>query len=426
MVSAALTAFAVLALASPAAASGTSDADPAARAAVIAAFAANPVRPAADASRTVSVFLTPHQDDETLSMGTPLEQAVATGRDVWLVEYTDGSRDAVCGGTDGTCTSDDDWNGRTVASFVDARDREQEAAALALGVAADHVSRDPFRDGRARMPDQGATAAGTALVLARWHAAYPDAQFWAMSWVDTHPDHAAMGEALRAAVAAGLLRPAQARFVMFAPYYHFNIAPAVGFATGAVQRSDTLRVLRGGPAAPVLVRCLEAQCRMRITTALDAYEEPYGIGFASVRRQFLAATANADHTVVVHDARTLRYAASTSTTLVRRSSHSVALTGRCTIGNRTWVLGSGVIPGQYDALAYGTSVRSTNVVGVYATGYVSVTFTDRGGRIRSLRVAVTTDGSFATTFSPRHGRVVTSRCVGVAHTDASTSVRTAP
>jgi len=53
-------------------------------------------------------------------MGTPIEQAVATGRDVWLVEYTDGSKDAVCGGADGTCTSDDEWSGRSRRSSTPA------------------------------------------------------------------------------------------------------------------------------------------------------------------------------------------------------------------------------------------------------------------------------------------------------------------
>lgn len=125
------------------------------------------------------VFLSPHADDETLTMGPAVERAVDEGNHVVLVLVTDGrasaSRQVV---------------GLSVEEFSTARDREFFAACAALGVPQEQVF-------LAHCVDGALTPALAGSVVATWTGLFPAGRFRTTSWSDGHRDHAALGAALR-------------------------------------------------------------------------------------------------------------------------------------------------------------------------------------------------------------------------------------
>lgn len=125
------------------------------------------------------VFLSPHADDETLTMGPAVERAVAEGEHVVVVLATDGRSSATREGL-----------GLTVGEFSLARDREFFAACAALGVPQEQVF-------LAHCVDGALTPALAAAVVATWTGLFPAGRFRTTSWTDGHRDHAALGAALR-------------------------------------------------------------------------------------------------------------------------------------------------------------------------------------------------------------------------------------
>lgn len=146
-----------------------------------------------------AIYLVPHQDDELLTMGADMAAHVAAGRPVIVVLVTDGAassaRGKMCRAT-GYCL--------TREAFSAARDREFAEAMRVMGVSSVHYERQP--DGQ--LSDAAARA-----IVDRWVTAYPYASIKTMSWLDAHPDHAALGRALRASSAA------DARFEQYRPYW---------------------------------------------------------------------------------------------------------------------------------------------------------------------------------------------------------------
>jgi len=136
------------------------------------------------------VFLVPHADDETLTMGPAIERAVVEGRHVVVVLVTDGRGSAVRQSL-----------GLSVEEFSVARDREFFAACAALGVPQEQVFLAHCLDGRLS-PDLA------HHVVATWTGLFPAGHFRTMSWSDGHRDHAALGAALRdlASTVAGQVR----------------------------------------------------------------------------------------------------------------------------------------------------------------------------------------------------------------------------
>lgn len=125
------------------------------------------------------VFLVPHADDETLTMGPAIERAVAEGHHVVVVLVTDGR-----------ASSARELTGLSVEEFSAARDREFLAACAALGVAEEQVFLAHCVDG-ALTPDLARS------VVATWTGLFPAGRFGTTSWTDGHRDHAALGAALR-------------------------------------------------------------------------------------------------------------------------------------------------------------------------------------------------------------------------------------
>lgn len=125
-----------------------------------------------------AVFFTPHQDDETLSMGASIVQHVRAGRTVYVVLLT---------------TGQNSWVHTLYPStevFIAERDREFVAAVKAMGA----IPVIPAE----RAVDGQLTVAFAESVMQQWIAKYPDGSFKTMSETDAHPDHAAAGQALRA------------------------------------------------------------------------------------------------------------------------------------------------------------------------------------------------------------------------------------
>ena len=131
-----------------------------------------------------AVFLVPHADDETLTFGPAVEEHVAAGDHVVVVLVTDGRASAARRLT-----------GLSVEEFSAARDREFLAACAALGVPEEQVF-------LAHCVDGALTADLAGHVVAQWTALLPAGRFRTTTWSDAHPDHAALGGALRAHAAA--------------------------------------------------------------------------------------------------------------------------------------------------------------------------------------------------------------------------------
>jgi hypothetical protein len=137
---------------------------------------------ATETSLPPAIFLSPHQDDETLFMGAAIREHVLAGRPVIVVLLTDGGSSAVCV-----------RDYPTREDCVAERDREFIAAVTKMG-ATPLIPED-------RMLDGSLTGAYTATLIQRLAAEYPGASFKTMSEYDSImlTDHRAAGRGLYAA-----------------------------------------------------------------------------------------------------------------------------------------------------------------------------------------------------------------------------------
>ena len=130
-----------------------------------------------------AIFLSPHQDDESLTMGAAIREHVLAGRTVFVVLLTDGSASGVC--------NEPPYNGDKQLCTIE-RDKEFSNAVHKMG-ATPMIQPD-------RMEDGTLTGAYTAEVIQRLAAIYPNASFKTMSEYDSlHADHRAAGRGLYAA-----------------------------------------------------------------------------------------------------------------------------------------------------------------------------------------------------------------------------------
>lgn len=162
-------------------------------------------QPSAASSQDPAIFLTPHQDDETLTMGAAIREHVLEGRRVVVVLLTDGGESGVCRDKYEHYTEDDGTVVNTPegrAACVAERDREFVAAVTKMG--AEPLIPDD------RMKDGTLTGAYTAEVILRLVEQYPDASFKTMSEYDSiHSDHRAAGRGLYAAYLWGYTNDAR-------------------------------------------------------------------------------------------------------------------------------------------------------------------------------------------------------------------------
>ena len=122
-----------------------------------------------------TIVLSPHPDDETLSVGGLLHALTRSGTDVSVVAVTDG---------------ENAYEGEIGLGPV--REREQTAALAVLGVPAHKVH-------RLRLPDSGLHLAETKVVEALLSVLRPGMHIIAPWSKDFHPDHEVCGRAARVA-----------------------------------------------------------------------------------------------------------------------------------------------------------------------------------------------------------------------------------
>ena len=153
-----------------------------------------------------AVFFIPHQDDETLTMAADIRAHFIAGRQVVIVQVTDGSasqaRETMCTNK-GVCL--------TVPEFVVARNAEQFAAIQHLAPGA-QIFYENYQDG-------ALTQAQATTTITKYMSLFPNGSYKTMSWLDEHPDHIALGEALRAMNNAGLIPDSDSRFEQFRAYW---------------------------------------------------------------------------------------------------------------------------------------------------------------------------------------------------------------
>ena len=144
----------------------------------------------------VSIFYSPHQDDETVFMGLAIANRVLAGDEVHAVLMTTGENSAAYNlltGAGGSCS----WHGvthsfsMTRSQFSGYRDVEFQAAAEALGVPTANI-----HFAASRPADGSLSEAFVETTIAAYEATYPGATHRSMSWRDSHNDHIACGDGL--------------------------------------------------------------------------------------------------------------------------------------------------------------------------------------------------------------------------------------
>lgn len=204
------------------------------------------------------VFLSPHQDDESLTMGAAIREHVLAGRTVYVVLLTDGSSSGVCGQSP--------FNGDRAACTAE-RDKEFTGAVTKMGAVPVIPTVVAPGNSTARAGDTDGTLTGTftANVIRYYAGIYgTDASFKTMSEYDSmQPDHRAAGRGLYAAYLWG----------------YIGTGPNTGDARWYVRREDQ-KVHPGTCTA-----------RHNLDTALAYYypvegDPASGIGWRSVAGEF--------------------------------------------------------------------------------------------------------------------------------------------
>jgi LmbE family N-acetylglucosaminyl deacetylase len=230
-----------------------------------------PLPAAVAPGQRVSIVLSPHPDDETLSLGVWTANTISRGERVIVVCLTDGRGT----GAEKTVAA---RLGRTLSKdqIGTARIGELRRAAAALGVAANDVYLAHL-DGDATVGGSRLTQVEAYAVIREFAQRFPTATYATMSYIaERHPDHLGAGRALLQAVKDG----------------------TVSSAVFAVSR-----LWWRLPSPPVtVVRPVTSAVRGRVFAAGGAYgvwdpaRQRYAIGWTSVHRQFLDLISTpADH-----------------------------------------------------------------------------------------------------------------------------------
>ena len=153
-------------------------------------------------------FYTPHQDDETLWMGTVIAHHALVGREVHVVSVTDGStskiRDALNGEiTNGYWPAGQHYPIRESIPYLDppafaaARDEELIDACAELGVTELHTKwAVPLADGSTLTRGANISVTDAESLIHDFALRYPDAGHYTTWWGDIDANHAAIGQAL--------------------------------------------------------------------------------------------------------------------------------------------------------------------------------------------------------------------------------------
>ena len=224
------------------------------------------------AGQTILVF-SPHQDDETLTMGSFVAQSVSKGCEVHEILCTDGSaswvRNELANGAG--C---DFHNGLhlfdlSVPEFVKARDAEFEAGCEVVGVSPANVNIDADR-----AVDGELTLSQARGYILKYLDMYPDAAVCTISPLvgpSQHVDHRVLGQAALDLYREGYIKELR---LFVEPY---NISEFV-------ESNPDLSLFRPSTLSP--------DCLVKLRGAIDSYSdwEPtlgkYAIGYHSVGAYF--------------------------------------------------------------------------------------------------------------------------------------------
>lgn len=201
------------------------------------------------------VFVSPHQDDDTLSMGVAIRDHLNAGHDVHVLLLTTGQNSGVRAEL-----------GMDVPTFVAARDDELFRAARQNGVPTGniHIPEQRTEDGQL-------TQAAAKDMITAFYADHPGA--WCKSYSNLaatgrHPDHVTAGQAVMALFDTGLITNLR---LYVEPWLLSAFRTAnPGVTVGPEKVTDTTSILRA---------YTEYQRQDHIAAM-------YGIGFLSVGAEF--------------------------------------------------------------------------------------------------------------------------------------------
>lgn len=238
------------------------------------------------------IFYAPHADDETLNMGITIAEHVAASREVHVVLMTHGRSSGALSVINGTTTGSywvlphnptvEGYSPLTVDDFADARIREfhNSCGQLGVPVANRHIY---YLDDPSSSNGETVTYAEAKTVIQSYVNQFPDADHYTLSYHDIHPDHAALGQALRDLYNAGAITNA-VRFV-------------ISMATRNDYESRGATIPGGGwkdvPTDNVIKQKVINACRCY--SAWAPVEGSYAIGYHSVADQFNKLLANPFH-----------------------------------------------------------------------------------------------------------------------------------
>lgn len=143
-----------------------------------------------------SVYVTPHQDDEVISLAGGITTDVAAHCDVYLVVMNRGDYSNV-----GRRLCNEGRACPTPAELQASREAEALESTAALGIPADHVTFERVDESAAGYPDQ-VDAAWTRIVARFGQRAI----YNSISWLDRHPGHVSIAYALKYRCEAGTVQ----------------------------------------------------------------------------------------------------------------------------------------------------------------------------------------------------------------------------
>lgn len=219
-----------------------------------------PVKGKALSSNTV-LFVTPHQDDETISMGIAVRDHLNAGLDVHILLLTTGENSGVRAEL-----------GMDIPTFVAARDDELFRAARQLGVRTANIHIDPTRG-----PDNLGDVAHAQAQIGGWLADHPGARvksYTNMANFNQHVDHQAAGQACWNLWQAGTITDLR-----------FYIEPWLLSAFKAANPTIAVGTEKVPDATTFVAACNQYAEGWQTADVAGGF---YGIGFRSVATEFEA------------------------------------------------------------------------------------------------------------------------------------------
>lgn len=138
------------------------------------------------------IFYSPHADDEVLSMGASIIQAVEKDKNVIVILLSKGLATQAFYKVNNKLKQE----GKTALvldEFGDARVNEFKASVKAMGIEDDNIL-------VYNLPDGHFTIDIVKPILLKMEEKYPGAEHHVMTFKDPHPDHKATGDALRSLI----------------------------------------------------------------------------------------------------------------------------------------------------------------------------------------------------------------------------------